>query len=219
MNVSKLNEEQYRLLIERIKYFSKAREIIAMTPIMTQCNSFSINNDGSIDIEVYCPLCSQKTKFSNLQLDIIISSLGQYCQHCSSIFSWLEQPMIKRFIYLNNHRKIYSNYLNQFNGRILIYGINDTIKYFIHAIPEFRKNIVKIVDINYKNYQNEILCGLKIESPNTLKNLEYDYFITAETTKTDEIKISLAEYGLPIDNIIDWDNAFVTRCRSDMDSI
>jgi len=211
MNVSKLNEEQYQFLLGRIKSYNKAREIIALMPIVTQYNPFSINNDGSMNINVYCPLCGQKTTFYNLELDSLLSNSGQYCQNCSNIFSWFEQPMIKTFYNLNKHRKIYSEYLSQFQGRILIYGMNDTIKYFIHAIPTFRKNIVKIVDRNYEYYCNDTFCGLKVESLLSLKDVKYDYFIPAEINRIDEIKFSLIRYGLSTDNMIDWNNAFVPR--------
>ena len=213
-NVSKLNEDQYQLLLETIKSYNKAKEIIALTPIVTQHNPFSINNDGGINIEVYCPLCGQKMIFSNLGLDTIISYLGQYCQNCGSLFSWFEQPMIKTFYNLDKYRKIYEKYLSQFQGRILIYEINDIIRYFIHAIPEFRKNIVKIIDRNYEYYRNDAYCGLKVESPNALKGAEYDYFITAETIRIDDIKASLAQYGLPTDNMIDWGNTFALCYQS-----
>jgi hypothetical protein len=89
--------------------------------------------------------------------------------------------------------------------------MNDAIKYFIHAIPEFRKNIVKIVDRNYEYYRNEVYCGLKVESPVTLEDVEYDYYVISETTRSDEIKASLAKYGLPTDTMINWENAFLPR--------
>lgn len=210
-NVSNLNEEQYQILLGKIKSYNKAREIIALTPIVTQYNPFSINKDGSMNIEVYCPLCGQKSKFSNIQLDTLQSSSGQYCWNCSSIFGWFEHSIFKTFYKLNKYRQLYTEYLNQFNGRILIYGMNDAIKYFIHAIPEFRKNIVKIVDRNYDFYRNDVYCGLKVESPVSLKNLEYEFFITADASRADEIKTSLAHFGLPTDNMIDWENAFMPR--------
>jgi radical SAM superfamily enzyme YgiQ (UPF0313 family)/transcription elongation factor Elf1 len=207
-NVSKLAEEQYQFLLGRLESYNKAKEIIALAPIVTRYNSFSINNDGSMNIEFYCPVCGKKAAFFNVGLDALLSSLGQYCRNCGSMFSWAEQPMIKTFNNLNKYREIYAEYLSQYKGRILVYGMNDAIKYFIHAIPEFRKSIVKIVDRNYEYYRNDTFCDLKVESPVSLKDVKYDYFITAETIQAGEIKASLERYGLPADNMIDWENAF-----------
>jgi len=130
------------------------------------------------------------------------------------MFSWYDQPMIKKFYELNIYKNIYTQFLSQFQGKILIYGINDTIKYFIHAMPDFRKNIVKIVDINYTNFSNDAYCGLKVESPAGLKNFKCDYFITSETIRSGEIKASLERYGALITKMIDWENAFAPNYQS-----
>jgi len=218
-NVSRLTEDQYQFLLGRLESYDKAKEIVALTPIVTQYNRFSINNDGGMSIEFYCPICGKKGVFLNVGLDALLSSLGQYCRNCNCMFSWNEQPMIKTFVNLNKHREIYEKYLSQYKGRILVYGMNDTIKYFLHAMPEFRKIIVKIVDRNYEYYRNSTFCGLKVEEPGGLKGAEYDFFISAETIRTDEVKASLERYGLPSDNMIDWENAFAPRGLSNAGNI
>lgn len=214
-NVSKLTEEQYQILIKKLESYKKAKISIALMPIVTQYNQFSINIDGYMNITVYCPICSQKRVFSNVSLDTLLTPSGQGCWNCGNMFSWIEQPMINTFYNLNKYLKIYAEYLSQFQGRILIYGMNDTIKYFIYAIPEFRKNIVKIVDKNYEYYRNDVYCDLKVEAPVSLKDVGYDYFIVAETKRIDEIKAYLTQHRLLTNNMIDWENAFAPFYRND----
>ena len=210
-NISKLTEEQYKLFLVKIEYYNKVKEIVSLVPIVSKHNPFSINDDGSLNIEFYCPICHHKMKLKNMELKNFSSSFMQYCINCSIMFSWSEQPLIKKFYALEKYKDVYTEYLSQFKGRILIYELNDTIQYFIHAISEFRKNIVQIVDRNYEIYKNDIFCGLKVESPDSLNHTKYNYFITAETIRIDEIKNSLMQHGLPVDNMIDWENTFTPR--------
>jgi len=205
-NVSKLTEEQYQILLKKLDFYKKAGRNIAHTPIFTQYNVFSINSDGSMNLVVYCPICGKKVEYENVMLETLLKPHGRDCQNCGNMFIWTNWSMIKNFQDQNEYRIIYSEYLSQFKGRILIYGMNDTFKYFMCTIPEFRKNIVKIVDRYYDYYRNDIYCGLKVEATTTLEKTVYDYFIVAETNKINEIKVTLTQYGLNTDNIIDWEN-------------
>jgi len=206
-NVSKLTEEQYQLFLRKIDFYKKAKRTIAHTPIVTQYNSFSINRDGSMSIVAYCPMCDHKIYFSEVMLETLLKPTGRDCQNCGNMFIWTELPMIKTFQELNDDCEKYNEFFSGYKGRILVYGMNDTIKFFFHAIHVFRQKVVKIVDKYHEYYKNDLFCGLKIESPTSLHNILYDLCIVSDVGLLNEAKTTLTKYGLPIDNVINWDSA------------
>jgi len=188
INVSKIPNEIYRFLPYRYKNIMNGKYYMKSVPIDDQTPIFHLHKDGSFDFSAYCMTCYNRIYLKNTTL--FSREAGQArgsCPKCgvSQYLLFFESLGIGSFdndLLISLSEKMFKDYKNKI---IVIWGINKRrIKRLLMLSQTLRDCLVKIVDSNYEWIKDQTYCGLSIESPDTLKNIKFDYLIiTAEDRK------------------------------------
>jgi radical SAM superfamily enzyme YgiQ (UPF0313 family) len=201
VNVSKLSPYQYEAIGEMChnNMYAQTKSFhLLEKAFMSLC----LRVDGSFDYAALCPHCFAKVSFKNnasvralMRLNGAGIEAPQTCEHCNKL---LIVPQVGS-VYTNPMRAeaFFSPYVGK---RIVVYGLGFGLLSPVRALllhsQTLRSCLTKVVDRNWKNLSNETYCGLSVESPDILREVQFDYLIIGALKGRNEILATLQEMGV-----------------------
>jgi radical SAM superfamily enzyme YgiQ (UPF0313 family) len=178
VNLTKLSDEVYE---DALKKAFKLEQL-KMARILRIEN---LCENGNCRVFYNCFNCTRQ-----LLSDEINFSSGQKVFCCCGIYNWL-QPNLFDLKYADEQICIesFDNVFKQLAEKklkVAIYGAGQTGQMYLLFSPSLRKCVLKIVDENYRDYDEKI-WGYKIESPSVLKNSEIDIVLAPNAANEQEI--------------------------------
>ena len=185
VNVSKLSDDEYDLLFDKHLWqgYSLLKKVMLRPLENRDLLQISLNKNGEIDsYTCYCSSCNHKMLFENI--NPYVTNLDFFhpydCPKCNQL---IDLSFAKTFSLSNADVNLLKNlselYFSQYAGsRVVIWGVNSSIRKLLFLSQSLRDMVVAIVDKNYTAFEGQYYCGLAVESPDVLKELEFDYVVT-----------------------------------------
>ena len=197
VNVSKIPNDVYSLLNDKYHAYATSKSMITRRPLENDNLEFSVDKNGLMTYVCYCPKCYSKV-IVNEKLRIRYTAMLLLCQNCCQI---LDTALMrsKLFNYPDTYllRNFVNKYFNEYIGsKVVIWGVTYAIKRLISVSQILRDVVVKIVDINHHKFHHNTFCGLSVENPDTLKEVEFDYILTPVIERRQELIDTLELWGI-----------------------
>ncbi|BCS55980.1 B12-binding domain-containing radical SAM protein [Geobacter sp. SVR] len=186
VNCSKMSESE----ILRLK-----RRINSLLQIKSRASTISIkyiHPDNTIDLTLECGHCFKK--FNVFKKDLANDSRWSFdrCPSCGGHNSLSPTDIFKPSLYkqvLDHMSEQYFKTFQMKNKKIVMWGAKERGQLLIASSENLRKCLVKVVDSAHEEYHDKLLLGIiRVDPPETLKDLDFDYLIIASTNYRDEIK-------------------------------
>jgi len=190
VNVSKLPDDVYELLADKYKAFYSATAMITRRPLEKSSLELEVESDGVMKYTSYCPKCLGKNTV------LIEDHPPQVnCVHCTQLIDIFRGRLFEGIDKSLYKFRIESCLKDLNDARIVIWGLTPQIRQFLIASSLLRRLLVKIVDLNFDKFRFEKYCGLRIERPEMLRDIEFDYVITGTVEKRHEVTKALEDMG------------------------
>jgi hypothetical protein len=195
INVSRLTDEQFMLIIDKAKNHNLAKELLYKSHLSKGREEFSLKKDGSIVYTGYCPRCFTKVVNQNLKNTAEYHRCYTGCPECNNRLSFFGSKAFER---ANATDMIKDGDFTQYAGKgIAIWGINSPlIREMLFISQTLRDCIVKIVDPDHGNYESESYCGQRVEPVSALKAATFDYVMIGPETANDTVVLQLRDMGI-----------------------
>jgi len=182
VNVTKLSDDRYSLLSMKYSGYRDSSTALVKRPIEKREDlELSISTDGILTFYCYCPCCYEKNFIKTTIIHAKSTSLLNLYRHvCKKCYLHLVPGFVYIFDFDYRTIKNWIEFCLQpyLGSRIVVYGLTDVIKRFIMTSQILRNMIVKIVDINPDKFKQETYCGYSVETPEMLRDFDFDYILT-----------------------------------------
>ena len=210
VNVSKLPDNIYKLLIDKYHGGHPAWNVFIRRPLENDHSRISVSLTGDLSYFYYCPACYHEIHYTGTTTHGLYSN----CPECHQIIYFMLSKSYALYSDLNASyiiRNLVEILLRDYLGsRVVIWGVNDAIRTMLLSSQTLRDMIVKVVDINYQRFNGESYCGLPVESTEALKYVKFDYILSPTVKRRHEIINSLNSMGITT-SFIDIDASFYDR--------
>ena len=208
INVSKLSDNFHTLLSDKYGGYQISKDIRMRRPLQMNYLELDVHKNGSCTYKCYCPECYTQIVMENE--NVIKPRKNPYlgCPKCNKRVNLHLSSFVSSFPYEFMHFP--ELYLKQYTGcKIVVWGVISKIRSLLICSETLRECLVKIVDINWNNMAHETYCGLSVENPEVLKQIDFEYIITSTVERRQEVIDSLKEMG-KFPRFIEIDTALVS---------
>ena len=182
VNVSKLTDEQYRSLNDKIDNTRNER-----TPFAQNLQISKIYDDNSASISMECPICG--TVNTAIVLDITREN-GQQCRSCGELMRIYPYGLIDKKVFAGLMKNLLNEYFRPYaerGDRIVAYGISDISKAMYIYSANFRNCLISFSSADNNAFPDG-LYGVPVISPEKIKLVGADYLVIDSIKYFDEIR-------------------------------
>ena len=220
VNVSRVPDKFFSLFEEKYRAYDNARFITRQLRVEESGRIGFIGIDGawSFTTSRFSCICSNcYMRIENLDSNkFLVRTNCPYC-HIEIINASPASTNSFPVDGLTAHlvRNLSELQFDKYHGsRIIIWGLNDLVRHLLIASQTLRNTLVKIVDVNYRDFAQESYCGLSVEHPDALEGLQFDYILTPTVARRGEVVQSLRNMGFNEPKFIEIEPSLVNSSKN-----